>query len=156
RRGSPRSPPALCPTRLSMAISTPAISAATAAGSPCSTGATAASAIPSWTCRPSSTACPATPQARKIPSANRNRRPPRPEAPPLPDRRCPRQVGGRAAGPGEEMAVQMLIECAGPWLGSDGTGDLGEIRHPASVRTVELGLEQPQDRDVDAIAVAHG
>ena len=54
------SPPAASPTRSSMAISIPAISAATAARSPCSTGATAASAIPCWTSRPSSAAFPAT------------------------------------------------------------------------------------------------
>src|SRR5882724_4726245 len=57
----PNSPPAASPTHSSMAISIPAISAATGARSPCSTGATAASVIPCWTSRPSSSAFPAMP-----------------------------------------------------------------------------------------------
>lgn len=54
------------------------------------------------------------------------------------------------------MAQRLVIERAAPRFGGHGLRDLRKVGYPAARRAVEFGFEQPQDRDVDAVAVADG
>jgi hypothetical protein len=51
----------------------------------------------------------------------------------------------------EATLPRFLVEDSSPWLSVYGFRDLGEVGHPAAVWLFQLGIEQPQDRDVDAV-----
>jgi hypothetical protein len=51
------------------------------------------------------------------------------------------------------MSPRLVIEAPGPLLSTYGFRDLGEVCHPAAVWLVQLGIEQTQNDDVDAVTI---
>jgi len=47
----------------------------------------------------------------------------------------------------------MVAENSNPWLGAYRFRDFGEVGHPAPVWLLQLGIEQPQDSDIDAVMI---
>jgi hypothetical protein len=47
----------------------------------------------------------------------------------------------------------MVVENSNPWLDAYRFRDFGEVGHPAPVWLLQLGIEQPQDSDIDAVMI---
>ena len=58
-----------------------------------------------------------------------------------------------ADGPREGVSPRMVVENPDPWLSAYRLRDLSEVRHPAAVWLLQLGIEQPQDSDIDAVMI---
>jgi len=51
------------------------------------------------------------------------------------------------------MSQRLIVKRPGPWLSADGFRDLREVCHLAAVRLIELGVEQPQDNDINGMMI---